>query len=306
MTDIKFCEDLTFEEWRLLQDKNSLEFKAIETCHKTHPGFNLEEIKTFIYTNIIETEINQKICMESFSERHVNSQKLNEQMSRLCRIIFSQNSDFSSVDKRGHGDSISVKLGGRGRDAETISFRIEEKAIRHAHYLVEHNIAGVPTATDLVRKGFSKYMEMLPIIREIEDAITNRFMLDIEAERENLERIKVNDMLKTFDARLAAEEEDMIDILTYPDNKEELEEIRDWTTKFIKETLSYTGPTKKEIGRVKKFIMNNSRLYNILTTIERHGLISREYIDSIRQKGIVPADVDIIFKEEMKANGNHS
>jgi hypothetical protein len=49
--------------------------------------------------------------------------------------------------------------------------------------------------------------------------------------------------------------------------------------------------------------MGNPRLYNILSTIERQGLITKEYIDDVRQKGIAPTFVETIFKEETKTNG---
>lgn len=295
-----FYKDLAYEEWEVQQDKNGLEFRALEACHNTHPGYDLEEIKNFIYINVIETETNQKLSLESFSVRHINSQKLNEQMSKLCRIIFSANNEYKSVDKRGHGDSISMRFGGRNKDAETISFRIEEKAIRYAHYLIEHNIVGEPTVTDLVRKGFSKYMEMLPTINEIRDAVTNRFIVDMQIERENLERVRVTEMLKGFEARLLTEEEDLMQALRHIENKDELIEIRDWTTNFARDALSYNGPTKKEIARVREFIMGNPRLYNILSTLERQGLITKEYIDDVRQKGIAPTFVSTFPNEDIK------
>lgn len=283
-----FYRGLTYDEWASQQDKTNLEFRAIYAFHKTHPGYDLEEIRNSIFLNIIETEENQKICLDSFSARHVNSQKLNEQMDKLCRIIFSASSEFKSIDKRGHGDMISARFGGRNKDAETVSFRIEEKAIRQAHYLISHNIVAEPTVTDLVRNGFVKYIEMFPTINEIRDGVTNRFLLDIKIERENLERIKVTEMLKGYETRLIAEEEDLMQASRHIDNREELEEIRNWTVEFIKEALSYNGPTKKEVARVKEFIMGSPRLYNILTTLERHNLVAKEYIDSIRMKGAAP------------------
>lgn len=300
-----FYKDLTYDEWVDRQDKNSLEFGAIVACHNTHPGYNLEEIKNFIYMNVIDTENNQKISLESFSARHINSQKLNEQMSRLCRIIFSANNEYKSVDKRGHGDSISVKFGGRNRDSETISFRIEEKAIRYAHYLIDHNLVSELSITDMVRKGFSKYMEMLPVVNEIRDAVTNRFIVDMQIERENLERVRVTEMLKGFESRLVSEEDDLMQALRHIDNKDELIEIRDWTTNFIKDALSYNGPTKKEIARVREFFMSNPRLYNILSTLERQGLITKGYIEDVRQKGVVPVFISSLLDENIKNNGGN-
>lgn len=302
--DKKFYNNLTYEEWTAQQNKNDIEFRAIDAYHKTHPGYDLEEIKNSIYLNVIETETNQKICMESFSARHINSQKLNEQMSKLFRIIFSQGNEFKSIDKRGHGDTVSTRFG-KGKEAEIITFKIEEKAVKHAHYLIEHNLVGLPTVSDIVRAGFVKYMEMLPIIREIEDAITNRFMIDIQVEREKLESLKVKEMLVTFDQRLALEEEEMLDSLRSPDSKDLLEETRDWVLNFIEEILSYNTPTKKEKAKIKKFIMENTRLYNILTTLERHGLISRDYVDNLRQKGIITPTLNAILDEDIKLNGEH-
>lgn len=295
-----FYRGLTYDEWASQQDTSNLEFRAISTYHKTHPGYDLEEIRNSIFLNVIETEENQKICIESFSARHVNSQKLNDQMDKLCRIIFSASSEYNSIDKRGHGDMITTKFGGRNKDAESVSFRIEEKAIRQAHYLIDHNLVSEPTVTDLVRKGFVKYIEMLPITNEIRDGVTNRFLLDIKIERENLERIKVTEMLKGHEARLIAEEEDLMQALRSVDNHEVLEEIRDWTVDFVQDVLSYNGPTKKEVSRIKEFVMGSPRLYNILTTLERHSLVTKEYIDNVRMKGVVTPAFDAFSGNDTK------
>lgn len=290
----KFCEDLTYEEWYLLQNKESLELKAVEASHKTHPGFTLEEIKKFMYSTIIESENNQKISEENFGQRHVNSNKLNQQISKLVRTIFSSTSEYHSIDKRGHGDSVSARFGGRGKGSENIGFRIEEKAIRYAKYIIDHNLVSVPTVSDLVRTGFVKYIEMLPTINEIKGAVTDQFLLDIQIERENIEKTMVVEMIKGFEASMESKEQDLMDILRHPDNKEELEELRDWIVKFIREALSFSSPTKFGKGKVKQFIMNNGRLYNILTTLEREKLVTKEYIDDVRQKGITPAVLSLV------------
>lgn len=299
-----FHGDMTFTEWAAQQDQTNIEFNAIERGHKSYPGYTLEDIKRDIFTNYIINEDNQKVIQESFGTRHINSKKLNDQFSKLNRIVFTGSlGEFKSVDKRGHGDTVSAKLGGRGKSAETVAFRIEEKAVRYAHYLIEHNLAGsAQTISDLVRMGFVKYLEMIPVINELRDAISTRFTLDIQMEREHLDRMTVDDMLKGFDMSIETQEKDLMDALRHIENKEELEEIRDWTTKFIKDALTYNCATKKEKARVKEFIMGNGRLYNIMTTLEREKLLTREYIDDIRTKGIVPPNFDIFSQEDTKFN----
>ena len=295
-----FHRDMTFEEWTTQQDQTSIEFQAMLRGHTTHPGYTLEEVKKEIFTDYIIDEDNQKISLENFGERHINSKKLNEQLSKLTRIIFSSSlSEFKSVDKRGHGDTVAAKLGGRGKGAETVAFRIEEKAIRYAHYLIEHNLAGSAiTVSDLVRMGFVKYIEMIPIINELRDAVSNRFALDIQMEREHQDRITVDKMLEGWGCSIETQEKDLMDALRHIENKEELDEMRDWTTKFIKEALTYNCATKKEKARVKEFIMGNSRLYNIMTILEREKLLTREYIDDVRMKGIASPNFGVISDSE--------
>ena len=298
MTSDKFCEEMTYEEWNGQQNKENLEFKAIEACHKTHPGFTLEEIKKFMYSYIIESETNQKTSIENFGERHINSAKLNQQMSKLMRIVFSANSEYHSVDNRGHGDSITTRFGGRGKNGTSIGFRIEEKAVRYARYIIDHNLVSAPTVLDLVRTGFVKYIEMLPTINEIKGGVTDQFLLDMQIERDNMEKTMNVEMISGFEASMESKEQDLMDILRHNDNKEELEELRDWTVKFIKDALNFSSPTKLGKGKVKQFVMNNGRLYNILTTLERENLVTKEYIDSVRQKGVAPVVVDLVSDEE--------
>jgi hypothetical protein len=299
-----FHGDMTFTEWAAQQDQTNLEYNAIERGHRSYPGYTLEDIKKDIFTNYIINEDNQKVIQENFGTRHINSKKLNEQLSKLNRIIFTGSlGEFKSVDKRGHGDTVSAKLGGRGKSAETVAFRIEEKAVRYAHYLIEHNMAGsAQTISDLVRMGFVKYLEMIPVINELIDAISTRFTLDIKMERAHLDRMTVDDMLKGFDLSIETQEKDLADAIRHIENKEELEEIRDWTTMFIKDALTYNCATKKEKARVKEFIMGNSKLYNIMTMLEREKLLTREYIDDVRTKGIVPPNFDIFTQEDTKFN----
>lgn len=298
MPNDKFCEDLTYEEWFHLQNKENLELKAIAACHKTHPGFTLDEIKKFMYSYIIECETNQKTFVDNFGERHVNSDKLNEKISKLVKIIFSTRTDYNSVDNRGHGDSVTARFGGRGKSGTNIGFRIEEKAIKYAKYIIDHNLVSTPTVSDLVRTGFTKYIEMLPTINEIRGAATDQFLLDMQIERDNSEKASVTEMINGFEVSMESREQDLMDILRHADNREELEELRDWISQFIKDALNFSSPTKLGKGKVKQFIMNNSRLYSILTTLEREKLITKEYIDSVRHKGIAPADMNLVSIEE--------
>lgn len=291
---------MTYEEWASQQDQTNLEFRSIDIYHKTHPGYDLEEIRNSIYLNVIETETNQKICLESFGERHPNPKKLNEKMAILTDILFSHSSkQFKSVDKRGHGDQISARLGGRGKDSQTIGFRIEEKALKYAHYLIEHNmVPEVYTVSDLVRLSFAKYIEMIPTIYEFREAVSDRFLLNMQNEKNAQERIIVDGMLKGLEDSLTSIDQDLNDAIRHVNNKEELEEIRDVATKFIKDNLSYNSPSRRENARVKDYIMMNPMLYNILATLEREKLVTREYIDNVRLKGVAIPTFDALPGEE--------
>lgn len=302
-SNIIFYRGLTYDEWAAQQDHITFEFRAIDVCHKNNPELDLEEIKNAIYMNIIETEENQKIFRENFGQRHVNSEKLNQQMDKLCRAIFSTKSDLKSVDKRGHGDTITTRFGGRGKDSEVIAFRIEEKAIRYAHYLIEHRLLesqGAYTISDLVRMGFIKYLEMVPIINEIKDSVSDRFLVDMKIERESQEKLIVDKLLKGFEEGLQAKEEELMEASRHFNNKEELEEIRDWIVDFVKNALSYNCSTKREKARVKEFIMRNSRLYNIFATFEREKMLTKEYIDSVRLNGIALPQFSVVSQEDTR------
>ena len=297
MVDDNFCEDMTFDDWVSKQDRNNLEFAAIITCHKTHPGLTLEEIKTFMYSTIIENENNQKIYEETFGIRHPNSTKLNQQMSKLFRIVFSPGNEFKSIDNRGHGDIVSARFGennkSEGRKAEKIGFRIEEKAVRFAQDLIQHNMIGQRTISDIVRTGFSKYVEMIPLIYELKSPIVDTFITDIKHEREEREKLKIRQAIEGFKQRIESQHASMFESLRYNENQEELEELRNWVIQFVREVLSYNAPTVQGRLQVKRFIQEDPSLYNILTTLEGRKLLPREYIDSIRQKGIAIPIVEV-------------
>ncbi len=309
IVDDKFCEDMTFDEWASKQDKNSLEFAAIVACRNTHRGYNIQEIKDFIYTTIIENENNQKIYEETFGQRHINSAKLNQQMNKLFRIVFSPGNEFKSIDNRGHGDIISTQFGetnrSEGKKAEKIGFRIEEKAVRFAQDLIQHSIVGQRTIADLVRTGFSKYIEMVPIINELKGPIVDTFVTDMRHEREEREKLIIRQAIIGFKQRIESQHASMFESLRYADNQEELEELRDWTIQFIKEVLSYNAPTIQGKLKVKRFIQEEPSLYNMLTTFEARKLLSKEYIDTVRQKGICPMTFDTISDNDTVQNGQH-
>jgi len=302
MSDDKFSGDMTFDEWASTQEKNSLEFAAIVACHKTHPGFDLQEVKTFMYTNIIENESNQKIYLDTFGQRHLNSEKLNQQMSRLFRILFSPGNEFKSIDNRGHGDIISVQFGetnkSEGKKAEKIGFRIEEKAVRFAQDLIQHNQVPQRTIADIVRTGFSKYMEMITLINELKGPIVDSFVTDMKHEREEREKLKIRQALEGFKQRVESQQRSMFDSLRYADNQEELEELRDWVLQFTSDALSYNAPTVQGRLQIKRFIQEDPSLYNILTTLETRKLLTREYVESVRQKGVAIPITNIVPEEE--------
>lgn len=304
MATDKFLEDLTYEEWYFLQDKESLETKAIEACHKTHPGFTLKEIKMFIYSTIIESENNQKMSLDNFGQRHVNSNKLNKQMSELFRILMSSGNEFKSIDNRGHGDIISVKFGetnrAEGKKAEKIGFRIEEKAVRFAQDMIQHNQVSQRTISDIVRTGFSKYMEMVPIINELKGPIVDSFITDMKHEREEREKLKIMQTIEGFKQRVESQQKSMFDSLRYQDNQEELKELRDWIVEFINDALSYAAPTVQGRLQIKRFVQEDNSLYTILTTLEQKKLVQREYIDSVRQKGVAIPIVNLVDDEDTK------
>lgn len=143
---------------------------------------------------------------------------------------------------------------------------------------------------------------MIPTINEIKDTVTDRFLLDMQMEKETQEKKAVDELLKGFEIGLESKEQELMEAIRHIDNKDELEEIRDWAVNFVKDALSYNGPTKREKARVKEFIMKNSRLYNILTTFEREKMLTKEYIDDMRMKGIASPIFNVIPQEDAKFN----
>lgn len=312
MTNNKFFEDMTFEEWAVRQDKKSIEFRSIKIGHENYPGYTLEDIKREMYINFIITEENQRPFIQSFGDRHPDSEKLNGQMKELTHIIFSpaigsgdeqgkkvkdksgrhkQQYGYQIADEKGHGDVVTVKL---TEEREKISFRIEEKALSYAKYLIAHNQVDARFASDIVRDGFVKYIQMLPIIREIRDACTEDFLKDMKIDIETLEENKINIRLEGLRHRLKSKEKNMMETSSFveEDRKNTFVDLKYWTEEFIKDTLS-TGHTSYEKGRLKKFIMEDTILFSILSRLEGEGLITREYIDNIRRKGIILSNFNV-------------
>ncbi len=317
MTDNKFFEDMTFEEWAVRQDKKSIEFRSIKIGHENYPGYTLEDIKREMYINFIITEENQRPFIQSFGDRHPDSEKLNEQMKELTRIIFSpaigsgdgqgkkvkdksgrrkQQYGYQIADEKGHGDVITVNL---TEEREKISFRIEEKALSYAKYLIAHSQVDARFASDIVRDGFVKYIQMLPIIREIRDACTEDFLKDMKIDIETLEENKINIRLEGLRHRLKSKEKTMLDASSFAEEnkKNTFADLKAWVEEFIKDTLS-TGHTSYEKGKLKKFIMEDTTLFSILSRLEGDGLITREYIDSIRRKGTISSNFGTSQTEE--------
>jgi hypothetical protein len=314
----KFFEDMTFEEWATKQDKKSIEFRSIKIGHENYPGYALEDIKREMYINFIITEENQRPFIQSFGDRHPDSEKLNEQMKELTRIIFSptigsgdgqgkkvkdksgrhkQQYGYQITDDKGHGDIVTVKL---TEEREKISFRIEEKALSYAKYLISHNQIDARFASDIVRDGFVKYIQMLPIIREIRDACTEDFIKDMKIDIETLEENKINIRLEGLRHRLKSKEKTMTDASSFAEEnkKNTFADLKSWTEEFIKDTLS-TGHTAYEKGKLKQFIMEDTTLFSILSRLEGDGLITREYVDSIRRKGVVLSNFGASQTEEL-------
>jgi hypothetical protein len=314
----KFFEDMTFEEWAIRQDKKSIEFRSIKTGHENYPGYTLEDIKREMYVNFIITEENQRPFIQSFGDRHPDSEKLNMQMKELTRIIFSpaigsgdgqgkkvkdksgrykQQYGYQIVDEKGHGDVVTVRL---TEEREKISFRIEEKALSYAKYLIAHNQIDARFASDIVRDGFIKYIQMLPIIREIRDACTEDFIKDMKIDIETLEENKINIRLEGLKHRLKSKEKTMMEASSFAEEnkKNTFADLKTWIEEFIRDTLS-TGHTSYEKGRLKRFIMEDITLFSILSRLEGEGLITREYVDSLRRKGVIFSNLDASQTEEL-------
>lgn len=280
-----FLDGMEYEEWAALQDQNTLEFRAIAFSHTYNPDWALEDIQKDMYDNYIKTMANQKTHVELFGVPSSDPYQLNQTVDRIIKILNSP-SEYKSVDSRGHGTVVTARFGGRGKDAEQISFRVEEKASRQAHYLIDHKIVSTPTVSDFVREAFVKYMEIYPFINEIHDKNTNDFLVDMWNERKAAEKRDIKAKLDAVEDRLKEEERTLQDALRHIDNREELIEFRDETTEFIINMLSSLG-TKKYKNAVKDFIMKNSSLYNILSILEREGLVTKEYIENVTRKGKV-------------------
>lgn len=293
-----FLDGMTYEEWIALQDQNTAEFRAIAFAHTYYPEWDLEEIKKDMYDNYIKTMANQKTHVDIFGAPSSDPYKLNQTVDRIIKILNSP-SEYKSVDSRGHGTVVTAKFGGRGKDAEQISFRVEEKASRQAHYLIDHKIVSTPTVSDFVREAFVKYMEIYPFINEIHDPNTERFLIDMHIERDSIEERTIQKMLDGLDGMFTMKERKLQEILRHIDNREELAEFRDKIVEFINGILSSPG-TKIYRGEIKEFIMRNSKIYNMLSILEREKLVTKEYVESITKKGIPISNLSTVSNNDAK------
>lgn len=75
-----FYRGFAYEEWASQQDKDNMEFRAIDIFHKTYPGYDLDEIRNTIFLNAIETEENKKL---SSNRQHNDEQYSNKQYNGL-------------------------------------------------------------------------------------------------------------------------------------------------------------------------------------------------------------------------------
>ena len=121
---------------------------------------------------------------------------------------------------------------------------------------------------------------------------------DILTDVDKFERKGKMAYLKDVIADIQEEFEERYETLKEIDHdKDALEEYRDDIVKYISDELG-RNRSKQDMTKIKSRIIEDRNLSRILDTLERDGLVSKEYVDSITKKGIVMPHTNIIVKNE--------
>ena len=337
MSNDKFHENDTFDEWSSRQYADNLEFQSVSEIHKIYPYWNLKEIKqhipaflarhaklvksvnnahpelsigdieTFISDYVEICEKNKNIYIELFGSPPINMNHLskwNTTVAKLSKLIYEHPGGghidapkYKSKDEFGHSSTYSFRIGNK-----VYSIRSDEQLGRDISKIRDDNRHRFETQSDFLKEIVVKGVAMYALINQ--DTLTNgkEILLSMErrmAEERELSRVQRRDDINGYlGNRLEYLEKTVLDIDNKEDRNELLKILRDEIDEFLKDNLTYfTGNLDMKI-LIKQTVMNNRDLERILRKLEDNKLVSREYMDNITKNGVVLPPLLNIEKDE--------
>ena len=323
----KFHEDMTYDEWAEKQDKDGIEFKAVQEVHNAYPRWTMEDVKEYLpgfistFTKMMQDIhknnrsdsielINQravnyisagirsdKIHMEVFgviSNSEYNIAKWNTSLTKIMSVIMSP-SKYRSEDHRGHSAVVSSRLGN-----STVSLRAEMQLSRDISVIADNNRGKYPTNSDLIRELLFKGVEIYSMINRGElGSLADKVLFNREEYRLKCDRLTLQDELDNVDVELSQQYENLEEIIRYEQNKEiVLEEFRNDIVEYLRHKLSISGKIQHKEA-IRHSVMRHRDLPRILDTLEREKLISKEYVDNILKRGVWTPYTLLILPEDI-------
>lgn len=339
MTDDKFHENDTFEEWSRKQYADSIEFKSVSEVHKIYPNWNLEEIKqhipmflarhmklvkstnnahpelsigdieTFIYDYVEICEKNRSIYIELFGSPPINMSHLskwNTTIAKISKLIYEHpggghidTPKYKNKDEFGHSSTYGFRLGNK-----VYSIKSDEQLGRDISKIRDDNRHRFETQSDFLKEIVVKGVAIYTLINQ--DTLTDgkEILLSMErrmAEERELSRVQRRDDINSYlSNRLEYMEKTVLDIDDKEDRNDLLKILRNEIDEFLKENITYfIGSLDMKI-LIKQTIMNNRDLERVLRKLEDNELISREYMDSIMKNGVVIPFLSLVENEDVK------
>ena len=326
MTNDKFHDNDTFDEWSSKQYTDSLEFKSVSEVHKIYPNWNLDEIKqhipmflsrhaklvkntnnahpelnigdieTFISDYVEICERNKNIYIELFGSPPINMNHLskwNSTIAKLSKLIYEHpggghidSPKYKNKDEFGHSSTYSFRLSNKVH-----SIKSDEQLGRDISKIRDEHKHRFETQSDFLKEIVSKGVAIYTLINQ--DTLTDgkEILLSMErkmVEERELSRVQRRDDINSYlGNRLEYMEKTVLDIDNKEDRNELLKIFRNEIDEFLKENLTYfTGSLDMKI-LIKQTIMNNRDLERILRKLEDNDLITKQYMDSVIKSGTV-------------------
>ncbi len=326
MSDDKFHENDTFEQWSSKQNEDNLEFKSVSEIHKIYPNWKLEEIRQhipmflsrhaklvksvsdahpdlnigdiqkFIFDYVKICEKNRSIYIELFGSPPINMNQLsswNTTIAKISRLIYEHpgggNIDtpkYKNKDDYGHSYTYSFRL-----NKKVYSIKSDEQLGRDISKIRDDNRHRFETQSDFLKEIVTKGVAIYALLNQ--DTVTNskEILLSMErrmAEERELSRVQRRDDIENYlNNRLEYLEKTVLDIDDKEDRVELLKIFRNEIDEFLKDNLTYFVGNMDMKILIKRTIMNNRDLERILRKLEDNRLISKEYMDNVIKNGMV-------------------
>ncbi len=326
MTNDKFCGDETYDEW-VSKQYDSLELKIIQEIHNVYPNWNLDDIKRYApnfmaahlkiikkindnditlsmkdtedrVLNYVSAGINgSKIHVDVFGDDvpkddYKYLSKWNLHLCKIMRILI-YGTKYKNEDELGHAATHTIRF-----NNYPYGFRSEMELDRDIKEIVELNRERYGTKSDFFKELIFKGVAIHSIINkgqlgERAKDISN----DVKKYERRENAFKIRDILADIGDIFKERYETLKDI---EDDREALEEFRDDITRFISDELD-RNCNKQDKAKIRSTMMKNRELSRILDILEGEELISKKYVESILEKGVVVSYINIIPEEDVKS-----